>query len=149
MAPSEHEHELPAVPAELKARGRRLTRQRQLIWDVLTAEPDAHLSADDVVERVRNDLPGINPSTVYRTLDLLVDEGLLLRTHLGEERGYFEPAHDHRHHHIVCEQCGAVAHFHDEAVGDLPARVETATGYLVGTGEITLFGICVACRAGH
>ena len=51
-----HSHE-PVGPDALRQRGRRITRQRRLIWDALTAEPESHLSADDLVERVRAQMP--------------------------------------------------------------------------------------------
>lgn len=141
-----HGHTPPGNPGDLRSSGRRLTRQRKLIWDALTAEPDEHLSAEDVVNRIRLDLPRINPSTVYRTLELLVDEGLLLRTDLGSYRSYYEPAHHHPHHHLVCERCGTVTHIHEEALGNLREHVEAASGYRLGEREITLFGVCQACR---
>lgn len=144
--PPEHTHATPAGPGDLRARGKRLTRQRQLIWEALTAESDRHLSAEGVVERVRSQLPHVSASTVYRTLELLVDEGLLLRTDLGTDRAYYEPAREHAHHHLVCERCGAVQHFHDELLGDLGARIRAASGYVLGAGEITLFGLCPTCR---
>jgi Fur family ferric uptake transcriptional regulator len=143
----EHVHSPRPGPSELRAKGRRLTRQRQLIWQALTAEPDRHLSAEDVVDRVRSELPHVNASTIYRTLELLVDEGFLLRTDLGGDRAYYEPAREHVHHHLVCERCGAVQHLHDEELGDLRARLEAGTGFALGGGEITLFGLCAACRA--
>jgi Fur family transcriptional regulator, ferric uptake regulator len=142
-----HVHEAGVGPGELRAKGRRLTRQRALIWEALTADPDHHLSADDVVERVRAELPQVNASTIYRTLDLLVAEGLILRTDLGGDRAYYEPAHEHAHHHLVCESCGAVEHLHDEQLGDLRERIRATTGFALGTGEITLFGRCSACRS--
>lgn len=145
--PQGHVHALGVGPGELRAKGRRLTRQRQLIWETLAAEPERHLSAEDVVERVRTQLPDVNTSTIYRTLELLVTEGLLLRTDLGGDRAYFELSHEHSHHHLVCESCGAVLHVHDEELGDLRRRIETTTGFAVGSGEITLFGLCADCRA--
>ena len=141
-----HSHEAPAGPASLRSRGRRLTRQRALIWEALVAEPDAHLSAEDVAARVRERSPGVNPSTVYRTLELLVEEGLVRRTDLGSSRSFYEPAHEHPHHHVVCERCGAVAHVHDDALGTLAESVEAASGYALGEREITLFGLCRDCR---
>ena len=141
----EHVHETGAGPAELRAKGRRLTRQRALIWATLTAEPEHHLSADDVVERVRAELPQVNASTIYRTLDLLVAEGLVLPTDLGGDRAYYDPAHEHAHHHVVCERCGAVEHLHDEQLGDLRERIRAGTGFALGSGEFTLFGLCAAC----
>ena len=127
---ADHSHALPAGDAVLRARGRRLTRQRRMIWEVLAAEPDRHLSAHEVTERVRAEVPSVTPSTVYRTLDVLV-----------------EPAHEHPHHHLVCERCGAVRHVHDDVIGDLPDRIEAASGYALARRELTLFGLCPACRA--
>ena len=95
---------------------------------------------------MRQELPRVNPSTVYRTLDLLVADGLVLRTDLGAERVFYEPAHDHRHHHLVCRRCGAVAHVHDEVVADARARLEAASGYALGGEEVTFFGLCPGCR---
>ena len=72
MAPDHgHSHAAPAGPASLRSRGRRLTRQRALIWEALVAEPDAHLSAEDVAARVREAAPGVNPSTVSAPCRLL------------------------------------------------------------------------------
>jgi Fur family transcriptional regulator, ferric uptake regulator len=145
--PQPHVHEPGAGPSELRAKGRRLTRQRELIWQALANEPDRHLSAEDVVQLVRADLPHVNPSTVYRTLELLVEEGLLLRTDLGGDRAYFEPTREHAHHHLVCERCGTVQHLHDEELGDLRLRIERESGFAVGSAEITFFGLCRVCRA--
>jgi Fur family ferric uptake transcriptional regulator len=141
-----HTHE-PAGPDALRQRGRRITRQRRLIWDALTAEPESHLSADDLVERVRAQMPKLDPSTVYRTLDLLVREGLVRRTDLGAGRAFYEPAQDHLHHHVVCERCGAVAHLHDEEIGDVRTRVERASGYALSRNDMSFYGLCPACRA--
>ena len=133
----------------LRRRGRRLTPQRRAIWEALLAEPHGHLSAEDVVERVRERSPNVNTSTVYRTLEIFVHDGLLLRTDLGGDRAYYELAGEHRHHHVICERCGTVTHVHDETLGDLRARIEQDTGYRVGEREISFFGTCPSClRAG-
>jgi Fur family transcriptional regulator, ferric uptake regulator len=148
MAPAhEHSHDAAELSDDLRAKGRRMTRQRTLIWQTFTEDSEQHLSAEDVVERVHRQLPQVNPSTVYRTLELLVEEGLLLRTDLGEGRAFYEPAREHAHHHLVCEDCGAVSHFHDEVLGDLSRRIRTSTGYVLGAGELTLFGLCADCAS--
>ena len=116
-----------------------------MIWEILTAEPDAHLSADAIAERVRARLPQVNASTVYRNLDMLVREGLVLRTDLGGPRAYYEPAHEHSHHHLVCESCGRVVHVHDDVFGDVPERLRSAYGFELGGREVTLFGRCADC----
>ena len=139
-----HSHELPSSGI-LRERGRRLTVQRAAIWDVLTAAPDLHLDAESVASQVRARLPQVNASTVYRTLDVLVEEGLVVRTDLGDDRAYFEPTHEHRHHHLVCESCGTVQHVHDEALASLGERLERSSGFRLGKRELTLFGVCTSC----
>ena len=116
-----------------------------MIWQALLAEPHEHLSAEDIVERVRERMPNVNTSTVYRTLEILVHDGLLLRTDLGGDRAYYELVSEHRHHHVICEQCGKVTHLHEEALGDLAARIEQDSGYRLGEREISFFGTCRSC----
>jgi Fur family ferric uptake transcriptional regulator len=141
-----HEHDLPPASV-LRERGKRVTVQRAAIWEVLAAERDVHLSAEEVAEHVKLRLPQVNASTVYRTLDVLVDEGLVRRSDLGTGRTLFEPAHEHLHHHLVCEGCGAVAHVHDEALVDVARQLDEQHGFRLGDREIALFGLCSSCQS--
>jgi Fur family ferric uptake transcriptional regulator len=145
--PHAHDDDATRQLTALRARGKRLTRQRRLVWDVLVAGDGEHLSAEAVIARVQAKMPGLHTSTVYRNLETLVDEGLVRRTNLGGDRAYCEPRHDHRHHHIVCEGCGEVAHLHDDVLGRLPARIEAASRFTLGDSEVTFFGTCATCRA--
>ena len=129
----------------LREHGRRLTPQRAVMWEILTEAPDLHLSADELAERVRERLPQVNPSTVYRILDVLVEDGLVLRTDLGEAKAYFEPAHEHAHHHLVCDRCGRVDHVHDDALVGVGERVRERWGFQLGARELTLHGVCRTC----
>jgi Fur family transcriptional regulator, ferric uptake regulator len=140
-----HVHELPSASV-LRERGKRLTVQRAAIWDALAGEPDLHLSAEEVACSVQGRLPQVNASTVYRTLDVLVDEGLVTRSDLGRGRDVFEPAHAHPHHHLVCESCGSVAHVHDDLLGGLGARLAEQRGFHLGEREVAFFGTCARCR---
>ena len=141
-----HHHDLPPASV-LRERGKRLTVQRAGIWDVLAAEPDLHLSAEEVAAQINDHLPQVNASTVYRTLDVLVEEGLVRRTDIGTGRAVFEPAHEHNHHHLVCESCGVVAHVHDDVLGGIAPRIEKRSGFRLGDREVTLFGLCRGCQA--
>lgn len=146
MSEHGHQHDLPPSSV-LRDRGKRLTVQRAAIWDVLAAEPDLHLSAEEVATHVQERLPQVNASTVYRTLDVLVEEGLVRRTDLGTGRAVFEPAHEHQHHHLVCESCAVVAHVHDDVFGGLAPCIEESSGFRLGDREVTLFGLCRNCEA--
>jgi Fur family ferric uptake transcriptional regulator len=132
--------------SELRGHGRRLTRQRALIWGAFADKHGVHLSAADVAEAVKGHDPALHQATVYRTLDTLVEDGLLLRTDLHAERSYYELPSDHRHHHLVCTACGVVAHVHDDAVAATLGRLEATTGFSFRQ-ELSLPGLCVACAA--
>lgn len=125
----------------LQELGYRLTPQRTLVWDELRAD-SGHLSAEDICRRVQAHFPQINMSTVYRTLELLVELGLVRETHLGPERRYFEVEEEVPHHHLVCENCGTIRHLHDEDLAGLP-DVLKANGFRLT--EADLFGTCSAC----
>jgi len=144
---SDHDHEAPRTTSLLRVSGRRVTRQRVVICNVLSEKADRHLSAEQVAERVQQTLPGVNASTVYRTLDLLVEEGLVKRTDLGQARAYYEPVLEHSHHHLVCDECGAVTHVHDDVLGVLAARLRKKAGFELGSHELTFRGLCARCAA--
>jgi len=130
----------------LRRAGCRPTAQRLLVLQALGRGD--HVSAEDVLAHARERYPSINPSTVYRTLDALVEAGIARRTDLGSDRLFYEMARQHRHHHAVCESCGAVAHLHDASLGPLAAALHEETGYaLTAEREIAIPGICPACQS--
>lgn len=129
----------------LKDLGYRLTPQRTLVWDVLR-EDGTHMSAEDVSARVQEHFPNVNISTVYRTLELLVELRLVRETHLGPARRFFEVEEEVAHHHLVCESCGGVTHVHDEDLGDLHQALAAGQGF--AAKQLTIFGLCAGCDGG-
>jgi Fur family ferric uptake transcriptional regulator len=123
--------------------GYRLTPQRTLVWDVLRTG-GGHMSAEDICGQVQKQFPHVNISTVYRTLELLVELRLVRETHLGPTKRFFEVEEEVPHHHLVCEACGAVAHIHDEDLGDLQRLLADGQGFTAK--QLTIFGLCAACR---
>ena len=138
---------MSAGVAAIRSHGRRLTPQRSLIWDVLVEQGDTHVSAPDLADAVRSRAPAVHRSTVYRTLDVLVEDGLVLRTDLGSDRSYYELAAEHHHHHVVCTGCGDIAHVHDEAIAAAVACVQAASGYRLARPELTFTGLCPDCAS--
>jgi Fur family transcriptional regulator, ferric uptake regulator len=138
-------HRLEDV-VSIRAGGRRVTHQRALIWDALVAAEGAHLSARDVAEAVQARAPELHQATIYRALDVFVDEGLVRRSELGDGRAVYEIAAEHRHHHVVCTSCGRVAHVHDEAIRETLALVERESGFTLADTELTFPGTCPSCR---
>ena len=139
---TEHTH-APRVLEDvtsIRSAGHRVTRQRALIWDVLMRAEGQHLSARDVAAA----LPELHQATVYRALDVLVADGLARRMEI-DGRALYEIAAEHLHHHVVCTQCGAVRHVHDDAVRDALARVARDSGYVLADEELTFRGLCPTC----
>jgi Fur family ferric uptake transcriptional regulator len=129
----------------LRELGYRLTPQRTLVWDVLRSG-GGHMAAEEICHEVQRSFPHINLSTVYRTLDLLVELNLVKETCIGPERRYYEIEEEIPHHHLVCEGCGRIIHVHDEDLEGLANGLETNHGFLVH--EVTVFGVCGSCEHG-
>jgi Fur family ferric uptake transcriptional regulator len=132
--------------ATLRARGYRLTPQRNLIWEVLRGA-GRHLTAEEVAAEVRRTLPDVNLSTVYRTLELLVSLDLVVETRLDGSRCYYEVSPEPTHHHFVCTHCGAVGHFGDELLAPVHEELSERQAFAVSQIQVTAFGLCRDCRA--
>ncbi|MDQ3227502.1 MAG: transcriptional repressor [Chloroflexota bacterium] len=126
----------------LRRVGQRVTPQRLVILGTLS--PGAHLSADDVFARVETHLPGVNRSTVYRTLELFGDLGLISVTDLGGGARVFELI-DEPHHHLICHRCGAILELDDALVDPLRVAIRARYGFVPAVDHLALFGFCAAC----
>jgi Fur family ferric uptake transcriptional regulator len=127
----------------LRARGMRVTAQRQF---VLRAVRDlGHATPEQVHAAVREMAAGVNITTVYRTLELLEQLGLVTHTHLSHGSPTYHAATDEQHVHLVCRACGVVDEVDPELVGPLASTLERERGFLVDIGHVALFGLCRAC----
>jgi Fur family ferric uptake transcriptional regulator len=129
---------------QLRALGFRSTPQRLAILKVMD-DARGHLAPSEIVDQVQQNIPGINESTVYRTLELLVREGLILDTHLGSGQIVYEVAHT-KHHHLLCRNCGKEEVIQGEELADLYAHFERHTGYQIDSVHMTFFGLCPDCQ---
>lgn len=133
---------------DLRQRGHRLTPQREMILSVI-CESDGHISADDILKRVRKRYPYLNKSAVYRTLDLLTRLCLVNPTDFGQGRVEYEVHQHPHHHHLVCRQCGKIA----EADACVFAPVERALreeyGFAADLDHFAVFGLCRKCQPDH
>ena len=128
----------------LEARGLRLTAARRAIIDTLV-ESDGHVTADELTALVRERATGIGRMTVYRTLDLLCDLGLLRPAYQGTGAAHYILLHDGHHHHLVCSDCGRVIEFDDCGLDDLSAGVARRHGFRVEGHLLELYGVCADC----
>jgi len=135
-----------AVPDRLHERGLRWTPQRRLLVEVL-AETDGHITGAELVERCRAIDPATTPSTVYRTLDVLEDIGLIRHAHGldGREEFHVLPAIEHGHLH--CSQCGNSWEIEADEVRGLVRDFDKQRGFSVDLGHLSVVGICNDCRS--
>lgn len=127
----------------LRSQGYRLTNQRRVI--VRELEGERHLSAEDIYDRVKGEHPELGLSTVYRTLDLLHELGIVRKEDFGEGYSRYELSTERMHHHARCRECGVVMEFNEELMEYLRLQVERETGFVTDWHEITLHGRCAEC----
>ena len=128
-----------------RAAGRRLTSQRRLILKTLE-ESDAHLDAETLHGRVKRSNPDISLATVYRTLAVLKEMGLVEEHRLGEEHGHYEPVRGSPHYHFTCVSCGKVIEFDTPLVAQIGQELSEREGVRVTCAHLHLSGYCDECQ---
>jgi Fe2+ or Zn2+ uptake regulation protein len=133
--------------AAIAAEGGRMTNQRQIILDVIERSRE-HLSADDITARAQRLDRSISPSTVYRTLSLLKERGLVTARYYDQDshREVFEPAPNTEHYHFTCSRCGKVIEFESKHMPALRAQLQNEFGVEVRTACLCLSGLCDKCK---
>lgn len=129
--------------AQLRARGYRLTPQRQLVLEAVGAL--GHSTPEEIVTEVRRTATAVNISTVYRTLELLEELGLVQHTHLGHGAPTYSVKGDDDHVHLVCRECGQVEEAPSGVVGHVVDRLLEEHGFRLDVGHFALFGTCRDC----
>nr|WP_243850670.1 Fur family transcriptional regulator [Modestobacter marinus] len=134
------------MAAELRARGLRLTSQRQRVLAAVAALE--HGTPEEIGARLRADAgPGgaaPDTSTVYRTLELLERLGLVWHTHLGKGAPIYHAA-QHPHLHVVCQSCGEVQSVDPALLDGAAERLGAQLGFTLDVGHVALSGTCRAC----
>lgn len=134
-----------SAAAELRRRGLRSTPRRRLVMEVLS-EVSGHVTGMEIVERCRKRDAATVPSTVYRTLDVLEELGLVRHGHGpdGREEYHVRPSAEHGHLH--CEACGGHWELEASEVSEFVAHIERHRGFSVDLSHLTLVGRCPDCN---
>jgi Fur family transcriptional regulator, ferric uptake regulator len=131
---------------ELRARGYRVTPQRQLVLEAVTKLE--HATPEEIWADVQQTASGVNISTIYRALELLEQLGLVTHTHLGHGAPRYHLAAEADHVHLVCSSCGRITEVAPDAVDPLVTALDEHHGFQTDVGHLTVFGRCASCRAG-
>jgi Fur family ferric uptake transcriptional regulator len=137
-----------AIQHSLRERGVRLTRQRKILLDLID-RTGLHLDAESLYQMAREQDPKLNRVTVYRTLKMLKDGGLvdeLDLAHFEGEKHYYETRLKQEHAHIICLRCGRVEEFFGETLQTLREQVNSQFGFEISFARTEVGGYCAHCQ---
>ena len=137
-----------AIQNSLRERGVRLTRQRRILLELIDRS-GLHLDAESLYQMAREQDPKLNRVTVYRTLKMLKDGGLvdeLDLAHFQGEKHYYETRLKQEHAHIICLRCGRVEEFFGETLRALRGQVESQFGFEIAFARTEIGGYCSHCQ---
>lgn len=128
----------------LRQRGLRMTPQRRVIVSEIM-RTQGHISPTALARRVQGELPGVNASTIYRTLSVLEEAGVLAHAHL-EGGAEYHRAEDAGHVHLACSRCGAEDDLSLDEADALQQLIEQHHGFLPDLTHFAISGLCAECR---
>jgi len=137
------------LKVDLKKKGYKLTPQRRAIVDTIVDNEGKHLTAEEIYDEVKNNCPEIGLATVYRTILLLEEIGVVSKLHLNDGCSRYELVHGderHRHHHLVCNECNALIEVEDDLLDELEASIEKQYGFKIVDHSVKFFGTCSDCQ---
>jgi Fur family transcriptional regulator, ferric uptake regulator len=138
----------PSLMKELIARGVRMTAQRRLLVGIMQDSP-RHLDAARLLEIARKQDPDIDRATIYRTIALLKNRGLIDELdlmHIEGEKHYYEAKTNRDHCHMACFQCGAILEYASSSLEKLKQEIARQSGFQIRAVRLEVGGLCKRCR---
>ncbi len=148
--PHNHTHAHEHVPvddilARLRLAGYKITPPRLAVLEVIEQKGE-HLNPNEILEQAKAIHPALGRATVYRTLDLLTQLGVVRPIYVGESGPTYIRA-DGNHHHLVCSRCGQVVDF-DQCVADqMTHELSARFGFEIMSHLLEFYGLCAKCSA--
>jgi Fur family ferric uptake transcriptional regulator len=133
------------LAARLHSLGYRLTPQRQLVLQAV--DTLGHATPDEILAEVQQHASAINASTVYRTLEVLEELGLVRHAHLSDRAPTYHSVTDHTHFHLVCRKCQRVVSVDADEVAPFGDAIRREHGFVLDVGHLAIFGECVECES--
>ena len=138
----------PSLMKQLAARGVRITAQRRLLVGIIQDSP-RHLDAATLLEIARKQDPEIDRATVYRTISLLKDRGLIDELdlmHIEGEKHYYEAKTSRDHCHMACFRCGAIMEYASSSFEKLKEEMARQSGFQIRVVRLEVGGFCKQCQ---
>jgi Fur family ferric uptake transcriptional regulator len=132
----------------LVTKRQRLTREREIIVEEVFSSHE-HFEPDDLIERLSNrkDSRRVSRSSVYRTLALMEEGGLLRKVARPNGREVYELDYGYpQHDHMICDQCGTLIEFHNDEIAAIVERIASDQAFLRKSHRLEVYGTCADCR---
>lgn len=133
---------------KLKEKGCKLTLQRRSVLDVLIEHNNAHLSTEEIYDKVKEKYPEIGLATVYRTVQLFEEMGIVDRLNFDDGCSRFELASEdtvHHHHHLICEVCNKVFEVEHDLLDEIESEIERKYQFKIHDHNVMFYGTCKEC----
>ena len=142
------QEEIERLKNNLKEKGYKLTPQRRSIIDGIIKNEGNHLTTEELYDTVKVECPEIGLATVYRTVQLLEDIGVVCKLDLNDGCNRYELIHadeNHQHHHLICTNCGKVIEVHGDLLEGLENEIQRTYNFEVKNHSLKFYGICNEC----
>ena len=135
----------------LREKGLKVTSQRLMVLNILSAHGDEHLTVEEIYDLAKEESPEIGLATIYRTVQVLLELHVIEKVTFDDGFARYElngegTGSGHRHHHAICTQCGKVYALETDLLDTLEKQVFESLGFEVTDHEVKLYGLCSACR---
>jgi Fur family transcriptional regulator, ferric uptake regulator len=128
----------------LKQKGLKLTPQRRLIVDIIH-DTHEHISAEDIINHVQRRMPGVNKSTIYRTLEILEQAGCVYKSE-SDDHFIYHHAEEGHHHHLVCTRCGKTMECSENLFSSVEQSLQKNYSFAADFTHVVIHGLCADCK---
>lgn len=140
--------EIEKLKNSLKEKGYKLTPQRRAIVDIIIQNEGNHLTTEELYNLVKKECPEIGLATVYRTVLLLEEMGIVTKLDLNDGCSRYELVHEdenHQHHHLICTKCGKVIEVEGDLLEELEHSIESKYKFKIQDHSVKFYGLCSEC----
>ncbi len=129
----------------------KMTNQRKIIFEILTEKEEDHLSPEEIYEHIKDIYPEIGLATIYRTLQLFEEIGLVYKLNFDDGCYRYEILSQnnkevHQHHHLICKKCGKIIEVKEDLMNSLEEIIEKQYNFEIKNHVVKFTGICSQCR---
>lgn len=140
--------QIEKLKEQLKTKGYKLTPQRRAVVNMVMQNKGNHLTAEELYDLVKKDCPEIGLATIYRTIQLLEEIGVLCKLDLDDGCNRYElvdQEESHQHHHLICKKCGKVIEVEEDLLDSIEKNVEEKYNFKIENHSVKFLGICNEC----